>query len=218
MLARRVTGVPLEQVVGWAEFCGLRILVDPGVFVPRRRTECLVREAVALASMASTRPVVVDLCCGTGAVGAAVCATLPASDLHAVDIDPSAVACARRNLPPDRVHEGDLFAPLPEGLRGRVTLLLVNAPYVPSDALPLMPGEARDHEPRIALDGGGDGLAVHRRVLAEAGAWLAPDGHLLVETSQHQAGSALQLFARAGLRPWRVDCDDLDVSVVIGSP
>lgn len=215
MVARRVAGHPLEQVVGWAEFCGLRILLDPGVFVPRRRTEHLVRQAIGLAP---ARPVVVDLCCGSGAVGAAVSAARPGSDLYAVDIDAAAVRCARRNLPAGQVFEGDLFAPLPVRLRGRVDLLLVNAPYVPSDALPLMPAEARDHEPRVSLDGGGDGLDVHRRVLAEAARWLAPHGHLLIETSAHQAETAGSLFARAGLRPHQVHCDDLEVTVLIGTP
>jgi release factor glutamine methyltransferase len=218
MVTRRVAGHPLEQVVGWAEFCGQRVRVDPGVFVPRRRTEHLVRQAVALAAPISSGPLVVDLCCGSGAVGAAVSAAVPGTDLYAADIDPAAVACARRNLPGRRVFEGDLFAPLPPGLRGRVDLLLVNAPYVPTDALPLMPAEARDHEPRTALDGGGDGLDVHRRVLAEAPTWLAPDGHLLVETSRRQSGTARDLFARAGLRSWQVDCDEPEVSVVIGTP
>src|SRR3954454_12922854 len=108
MVDRRVAGVPLEVIVGWAEFCGLRILVDPGVFVPRRRTEVVVREAVALARPGA---VVVDLCCGTGAVGAAIHAGVDDVELHASNIEPAAVRCARRNVEPvgGQVHEGDLF-------------------------------------------------------------------------------------------------------------
>jgi len=119
MVDRRAAGVPLEHVLGWAEFCGLRIAVDPGVFVPRRRTEFLARQAAALAR---PRAVVVDLCCGSGAVGAALAAALDRVELYAVDIDPAAVRCARRNLAGagGQVYEGDLYQPLPATLRGRV--------------------------------------------------------------------------------------------------
>src|SRR5439155_23291808 len=95
MLDRRVAGLPLELVLGWAEFRGLRIAVEPGVFVPRRRTEFLVQRAVELAP---PRPVVVDLCCGSGAIGAALAAVLDLAGLHAADVDPAAVGCARRNI------------------------------------------------------------------------------------------------------------------------
>ena len=166
MVGQRVSGRPLEQVLGWAEFCGLRIVVEPGVFVPRRRTEFLVDQAAALAG---PNPVVVDLCCGSGAVGAALVDRLTgAVELCASDIDPAAVHCARRNLPHHEVFEGDLYAALPTALEGRIDLLVVNAPYVPTDAIRLMPPEARDHEPAVALDGGPDGMDIHRRVAAEA--------------------------------------------------
>lgn len=213
MLARRVAGEPLEHVLGWAEFRGLRIAVDPGVFVPRRRTEFLVHHAAALAAPGS---VVVDLCCGSGAVGAAVAAAVSGVDLHAVDIDPAAVACARRNVR-GRVYEGDLYDPLPETLRGRVDILVANAPYVPTEAIVLMPPEARDHEPHHALDGGADGLAVQRRVSAAAGAWLAPGGHLLIETSEQQAGCTAETFERDGLMPRVVSAEELGATVVIGT-
>src|SRR5215471_6877902 len=131
MVDRRAAGLPLEHVVGWAEFCGLRIVVTPGVFVPRRRTEFLVRQAIALAQ---ARPVVVDLCCGSGAVGAALAAALDPVELHAADVDPAAVACARRNLAAagGRVYQGDLYEPLPAALHGRVDLLAANVPYIPT--------------------------------------------------------------------------------------
>jgi release factor glutamine methyltransferase len=95
MVGRRVAGLPLEQVLGWAEFCGLRIAVEEGVFVPRRRTALLVREAVTLDVGGA---VVVDLCCGTGAVGLALAALLDCVELHAVDVDAAAVRCAQRNI------------------------------------------------------------------------------------------------------------------------
>ncbi len=161
---------------------------------------------------------VVDLCCGCGAVGAALAAALGEVELHAVDIDPAAVQCARRNLEAagGRVYEGDLDEPLPATLQGRVDLLVVNAPYVPTDALGLMPSEARDHEPRVALDGGADGLDVLRRVVAAAPRWLAPDGHLLVETSEHQARQLVATFARHELRPQVAQAEGLGAVVVIG--
>ena len=215
MVDRRVAGLPLEQVLGWAEFCGLRIAVEPGVCVPRSRTEFLVGQAAALAR---PRAGVVDLCCGSGAAGAALVAALDQIELHAVDIDPAAVRCARRNLAAGgRVYEGDLYEPLPAALRGGVDLLVANAPYVPTDAIGLLPREARMHEPRVALDGGADGLDVLRRVSATARLWLAPGGHLLVEASEDQAPKAVEAAGRGGLIPRVASSDEMDATVVIAT-
>ncbi len=220
MVEQRVSGQPLEYILGWAEFCGLRIAVDPGVFVPRQRTAFLVDEAVSLARSSSTGPpfVVVDLCCGSGAIGVAVLSALDRVELHSADVDPAAERCARRNVEPvgGHVYRGDLFQPLPAELRGRVDLLLVNAPYVPTGAIDLMPPEARDYEARVALDGGADGLDVHRRVAAAATDWLAPGGHLLIETSEQQAPVAADILARSGLIARIAGSDELDATVVIG--
>ncbi|MGI8331646.1 putative protein N(5)-glutamine methyltransferase [Actinomadura scrupuli] len=232
MVDRRAAGLPLEHVLGWADFCGLRMAVDPGVFVPRRRTEFLVRQATALARQATgptgaatgqaldgPRPVVVDLCCGSGAMGAALAAALGRIDLHAVDIDPAAVRCARRNLAVagGQVHEGDLYEPLPATLRGRVDVLVASAPYVPTEAIRLLPAEARLHEPRAALDGGADGLDVVRRVTAGAPLWLAPGGRLLVETSENQAARTAEAVARHGLIPRVAASGEFRATVVIGT-
>ncbi len=233
LLRRRLAGVPLEHLLGWAEFCGLRVRVADGVFVPRRRTELLVREARGIVrdevaadpadprplrhGLSGSRPVVVDLCCGSGAVGAAIAAALPEAEVYAADVDATAVACARLNLPADRVFLGDLYAALPGTLRGRVDLLAVNAPYVPSDALATMPAEARDHEPRPALDGGPDGLDVHRRVAAGASGWLAPGGSLLLETSARQAAGTVSACAAGGLTPRVVRDDALEATVVVAT-
>jgi release factor glutamine methyltransferase len=218
MVRRRAEGLPLEHVLGWAEFCGLRISVGPGVFVPRRRTEFLVERAAALAPR-RTRPVVVDLCCGSGAVGAALAAVLGDVELHAADVDPAAVRCARRNVAAagGRVHAGDLFAALPAGLRGRVDVLAANVPYVPSDEVALLPAEARDHEPRAALDGGADGLDVLRRVATAAGAWLAPGGLLLTETSERQAAAAAAVLTAAGLTARRWTSEEPYATVITGA-
>jgi release factor glutamine methyltransferase len=196
LTARREAGEPLEQLVGWVEFCGLRLAVAPGVFVPRQRTALLVDQVVALVRPGS---VVVDLGCGVGAIAAAVLARVPGVEVYAVDVDPGAVACARRNLPPERVFEGDLYDALPADLRERVDVVVANAPYVPTGAIALMPREARDHEHPVALDGGPDGLAVQRRVVAGAPAWLRPAGHVLVETGRTQLEGTSAALRAAGL-------------------
>jgi release factor glutamine methyltransferase len=211
LVRRRESGEPLEQVVGWAEFCGRRITVEPTVFVPRRRTELLVREALRRAPDAR---LAVDLCCGSGAVAAILAERLPAVEVHAADVDPAAVRCARRNLDPGHVHQGDLFTALPPGLAGRIDLLVANAPYVPTAAIAHMPAEARDHEAKVALDGGRDGLDLHRRIAAGAGSWLAPGGWLLIETSEEQAERTAACAAAEGLRPEVVRCAELDATAV----
>jgi release factor glutamine methyltransferase len=216
LVDRRVTGLPLEHLLGWAEFCGLRIAVDPGVFVPRRRSALLVKEAAALARPGA---VVVDLCCGTGAVGVAIAAVVGDVELHAADIDPAALPCARRNVAivGGQVYEGDLYAPLPASLHGRVDVLVANAPYVPTGAIGMMPPEARDHEARVALDGGADGLDVQRRVAAGAVRWLRKGGHLLIETSKDQSMLTAAAFAEGGLTPRVATSDELDATVVVGT-
>ncbi|MER0481843.1 putative protein N(5)-glutamine methyltransferase [Streptomyces sp. Edi2] len=223
MVERRTFGLPLEHVVGWAEFHGRRIIVDPGVFVPRRRTEFLVDQAIGLGLRTAERTgrptVVVDLCCGSGAVGAVLATALHRVELYAADIEPASVHCARRNITDagGRVYEGDLFDALPAGLRGRIDILVANVPYVPTEEVGLLPPEAREFEPLVALDGGADGLDVLRRVTAAAPQWLAAGGHLLVETSEHQAPRAVEAFTRNGLLPRVADSDELYATVVIGT-
>jgi release factor glutamine methyltransferase len=218
LLARRVSGEPLEHVLGWASFAGLRLAVEPGVFVPRHRTELLVGEALAVCRGTRGRPVLLDLCCGAGAIGAAVASSLRSVELYAADVEPAAVRCARRNLEPfgAQVFEGDLFAPLPLSLRGRVDVLTANVPYVPGEAIALMPTDARDHEPRRALDGGSDGLDVLRRVAAEAVRWLVPGGTLLSECGVRQSRMATAVLSAAGLTATREEFPDDDTCVVRG--
>jgi release factor glutamine methyltransferase len=216
MLERRVSGFPLEQVVGWADFCGQRIHISPSVFVPRRRTEFLARLASALAFPGA---VVVDMCCGSGAVGTAVARSIGPLVLHAADVDPAAVLCARANLEPlgGTVHQGDLFDPLPSTLRLQVDLVVANAPYVPSGSVGLMPPEARLHEPLVALDGGADGLDIQRRLAAEAPRWLVPHGKLLLETSDRQAEATAEILEGCGFAAVIESCVELDATVVVGT-
>jgi release factor glutamine methyltransferase len=218
MVARRVEGEPLEYILGWVDFAGVRVSIEPGVFVPRRRTEFLVHEAVS--RLPPGRIIAVDLCCGSGAIGLALAsAALGPIELHATDIDPVAVGCARRNLAPigGQVHEGDLFAGLPAPLCGRVNILVANVPYVPTPAMALLPPEARLHEPRAALDGGPDGLNVFRRVVAGTPDWLAPGGHLLVEVGEEQASPAVAALAEAGLTARVARRKEYAATVVIGT-
>jgi release factor glutamine methyltransferase len=227
LVGRRAAGEPLEHVLGRAEFRGLHVQVDPGVFVPRWRSEHLAGQAAAAARAAVAAPVpgrpavLVDLCCGTGALALAVAHEVPGLEVHACDVDPAAVACARRNLadvgpPPAQVHGGDLDAALPPDLAGRVGVLVANVPYVPTSALATLPAEARLHERRVALDGGADGLDVVRRVAALAPRWLAPGGVVLVETTDGQAAASAAAFAAAGLTASVVRSDEHEVCAVLG--
>lgn len=223
LVAQRVSGTPLEYLLGWAEFHGLRVAVAPGVFVPRQRSTFLVETAADLARARKRHLVVVDLCCGSGALGLALATLLAAEHtpvtLAAADIDPVAVDCARRNLTPigAPVYQGDLFEPLPEELHGCIDILLANTPYVPSGKIAQMPPEARDHEPRTALDGGPDGLDIFRRVAADARTWLAPGGHLLIESSAAQAPIALEVLAEQGLAGRVAESEEDYATVVIGT-
>jgi release factor glutamine methyltransferase len=215
MVSKRVAGLPLEHVLGWAEFCGLRIAIEPGVFVPRVRTEFLIEQAAALTP---PRAVAVDLCCGSGAMGVALAAAVPLAQLHAVDIDPVAAACATGNVASrGTVYLGDLYEPLPVSLRGGVDIVIANVPYVPSGDVPLLPAEARLHEARTALDGGADGLDVLRRVAAGAPGWCKRGGHLLIETSERQAPLAAAAFAQHGLHPRLANSAELGCTVIIGT-
>jgi release factor glutamine methyltransferase len=216
MVELRVRGLPLEHVIGYADFCGLPISVDVGVFVPRQRTVFLVRQAVA-----HSRPgdIVVDLCCGSGAAGAALATALGRIELYSVDIDSVAVQCANRNISAFGGHvlEGDLYEALPHLIKGRVDILVSNAPYVPTEAIKWLPQEARIYEAKVALDGGKDGLDIQRRIAEEAPLWLAAGGHLLIETSERQAPQTVEIFASHGLITKVTRDDELDATVVIGT-
>jgi release factor glutamine methyltransferase len=214
LVSRRVSGEPLESVLGWVEFLGRRLVVAPGVFVPRRRTELLARLTVDRAGRAAGLPVVVEMCCGVAPVAAALEATH--AEVHACDVSATALDCARSNSPSATLHRGDLYDALPAHLAGRVAVLAANAPYVPSDRVADMPPEARDHEPRVALDGGADGVDLHRRLAADAGHWLVPGGVLLVETSREQPGLTTGAMAASGLATSVETDDDIGGCVAVG--
>lgn len=209
LVERRVAGEPLETILGWVLFAGRRLVVRPGVFVPRRRTELLARVAAAHCGPGS---VLLELCCGVGPVAASVYA----GEIHLADLDPDALSCARANVPHGHTHLSDLYGALPADLRQRIDVVAANAPYVPTDHIALMPPEAREHEQRMALDGGVDGVDLHRRIAAEAPEWLAPGGVLMIETSPAQAHLTAQAMHGAGLVTEVVTDEEIGGCVMLG--
>ena len=179
LVDRRILGEPLEHLVGFVEFCGERWDLQPGVFIPRQRSEFLVEQAARFES-----GLILDLCCGCGALSRSLQRRI-AGTIVAADISAEALASARANNI-RRTYQGDLFDALPTSYLGRFAIILANAPYVPTVAIADMPRESRDYEPRVAVDGGDDGMQVQRRILREAGDWLEPGGRLLTETSEQQ--------------------------------
>ncbi len=200
LVERRADGVPLEVLVGYADFAGVRVRVAAGVFLPRPRSSLLARTAVARAAAAAAPAVVADVCCGTGALAAVVASRLPDARVVACDLDPAAVVCARDNGATYgfEVAAGDLCAALPRELRGRVDVMVANVPHVPTGELPLMPRDTRAHEPALAHDGGPDGLAVLTRLAGQAPDWLAAGGVLLVELADRQVEDATSALVGRG--------------------
>ena len=201
MVTSRAAGEPLQYVIGWAPFGRLRLRVGPGVFVPRPETEGLADRAATRLRAAGPSPVAVDVCAGSGAIACFLAAEVPGARVLATELDPGALAWARGNTERYGVEllAGDLDAPLPPELAGRVDVLCANVPYVPTGAIATLPTDVRDHEPRLALDGGPDGLDVLRRLAPRAEHWLAPGGALLCEIGEDQAEAAAALLAAAGL-------------------
>jgi release factor glutamine methyltransferase len=221
-LKRRAKGEPLEYIVGWAEFCTLRIPLCSGVFVPRRRSEflaeCTIQLARAAATHGGSRPVrVLDMCCGSGAIGLAVAVGIGDVELLAADDSPVAVGCARDNLARvgGCVYQGDLFAALPQSGLHSLDLIVANAPYVPTAEIQRLPAEARLYEPTSTLDGGPDGTSVQQRILESAAEWLRPPGIVLIETAEEMAENGQRIAVEAGFTAEIRFCSDLDATVLI---
>lgn len=203
LVARRLDGEPLAWITGWVSFCDLRIRVDPGVFVPRPHTQALARRAGALVPAAG---VAVDLCTGTGAVAAVLSAAHPRATVIGTDVDPAAVACARRNGV--RALRGDLDGPLPSSIRGRVDVMTAVVPYVPTDEMPFLPRDVLANEPRHALDGGRRGTTQLVRAAEAAGRWLRPGGRVLLELGGDQSDEMARSLDRLGFSDISVHRDE----------
>jgi release factor glutamine methyltransferase len=182
LIGRRLTGEPLGWIVGRVSFCGLEIRVDPGVYVPRWQSEPLARRAVERLPATGAA---IDLCTGTGAIAKTLATGRPGARVVASDIDERAVACAAANGV--EVYRGDLFAPLPHTLEGRVDVVAGVVPYVPTPALPLLQRDTFAFESPLSYDGGQDGTDILRRVLRDSPRFLRRGGALLLELGGRQA-------------------------------
>ena len=202
LIERRAAREPLQYLIGWEEFHGVRLALTPDVLVPRPETEGLVAWAIELLAD-RPQPVVADLGTGSGAIACAVARAVPRAEVLAVEQSSGALAVASRNVRElglsgrVRLLAGDLFAPL-GSLLGSLDLVVSNPPYLPSAVIPSLPPEVSRHEPRAALDGGPDGLAVIRRLVQGAPAMLRPRGWLLMEIGEEQAGPIASLMAAEG--------------------
>ena len=202
LIARRLLGEPLAWITGWVRFSGLRIRVDPGVFVPRPHTEALARRAVALLPPLG---IAVDLCTGSGAVAAVLGSERPRAAVVATDIDPLAVACTFRNGV--RALAGDLDEPLRPSWLERFDVMTAVVPYVPGEELHLLPSDVLANEPRLALDGGHRGTTVLLRTAEVAARWLRPGGSVLLELGGDQAEEVATKLADVGISKIRVHRD-----------
>jgi release factor glutamine methyltransferase len=204
---RREQGEPLAWITGAAEFCGRPVAVAAGVYVPRRQSETLAYRAGALLAAREAGAVAADLCTGAGAIPVHLKAAAPRAAVVAVDVDPLAAACARRNGVATAV--GDLGRPLRSGC---LDVLTAVAPYVPTEALAFLPADVRRFEPRRSLDGGADGLDVVRRIVGDAGRLLRPGGWLLLELGGEQDVQLAATLGEAGFGPatsWADEDGDL---------
>ncbi|OLF18691.1 peptide chain release factor N(5)-glutamine methyltransferase [Actinophytocola xanthii] len=201
LVTRRAQRVPLQHLTGGAPFGPITVEVGPGVFVPRPETELLVEWGLA-ALRGVVAPLVVDLCTGSGALALALASARPDATVHAVELDASALAWARRNADrraaagdtPIVLHAGDVADPnLLAELEGRVDLLVCNPPYVPAGTV--VPPEVAKHDPARAVFGGPDGLEVIRQVVGCAARLLRPGGALAVEHDDTQGESVPALLS-----------------------
>lgn len=203
MRERRLSGEPLAWVTGKASFCGLEIRVDPGVYVPRWQSEPLARRAAELLPAAG---VAVDLCTGSGALAAVMNAGRPAAKVVATEIATAAVRCARRNG--IAVYQGDLDLPLPAALARCVDVMTGVLPYVPTDAMHLLPRDVRHFEPQLALDGGAAGLTMLTRAVQRSPHWLKRGGWLLLEVGGDQISPLTRVMGDSGFDGVTVVEDD----------
>ncbi len=203
LVARRLTGEPLAWITGTVTFCGVEVRVAQGVYVPRWHSEALAERAAALLPAGGAA---VDLCTGTGAVACVLREARPGARVVGTDLDPAAVACARSNGV--EAYAGDLFGPVPGELRGRVDLVVGIVPYVPTPGLEYLQRDTLTFESPRAYDGGPDGMALVRRAVREAVAFLRPGGTILLELGADQPDLLAADLAGAGYSPAGVLADE----------
>ncbi len=201
LLQRRASGEPVQYILGSADFMGLRFQVDRSVLIPRQDTETLV-EAALIAVRGMDAPEVLDLCAGSGCIGLSIKSLAPDARVTLADISREALEVARRNMRALGVeaalHHGDLFRAVG---RRRFDIIVSNPPYIPQDELPGLQREVR-FEPRLALDGGPDGLDFYRRIAMDAPRHLNPGGAVYLEVGQGEAPAVLEMLRGS------VDCAD----------
>lgn len=220
LVERRATGEPLAYIVGWIEYADLRMRVGRGAFVPRATSEFLATQA-ARRLRGRKSPVAVDLATGIGPVALAVARKLRRAEVHGADINPVAIRWARTNARELRLrnasfHTGDLFAPLPRRLRGRVDVVTMHPPYVPNGEVRDLPDEIRRFEPRTSLtDRSADGLGLVRRTVDESCEWLRPGGWLLFEVAPSSSNPIRAMLRDAGYTDVRSTTGELKHTRVI---
>lgn len=203
LVSRRTTGEPIAWLVGAIDFCGVRISVLPGVYVPRWQTEPMARRAAALLPPGG---VAVDLCTGAGSLAAVMAAAVPTARVLATELDPVAARCARANGL--GVLEGSLDDPLPRELEQGVDVMAAVVPYVPTGSIRLLPRDVQAFEPRLALDGGTEGVDVLSDVVGRSTRWLRPGGWLLLELGGDQAEPVGGLMRAVGFEAVDVMADE----------
>lgn len=216
LVRRRSEREPLQHILGSTSFCGYEMAVNRDVLIPRPETELLAELACRLlpspsTSTSTSAPAVLDFGTGTGCMAIVIAARSPAAEVHALDVSERALEVARRNAERHglagriRFHHGDGFGALPGDLR--FDLVVSNPPYIARAEIETLEPEVRDHDPRLALDGGADGLDFYRRLASEAGRWLRPEGRLGLELGDGQRPAVAGLLEQAGWEVLQVEKD-----------
>jgi release factor glutamine methyltransferase len=212
LVKRRGDREPLQHILGSTSFCGLEVAVSRDALIPRPETELLAERAIEFLSTLNTQPsTILDFGTGSGCLAVTIAVKCARATVHALDISESALKLSRQNADRHRVsdkiqfHLGDGFAALPA--KAKFDVIVSNPPYIPSAEIDVLQAEVRDHDPRVALDGGADGLDFYRRLATEGARWLQPHGRLMVELGDGQGTAARGLFTTAD---WTVEAVEKD--------
>lgn len=206
LIDRRAEGEPLQYIVGEQEFMGLSFNVNEAVLIPRQDTETLVETALSFAKNKKGSISILDMCCGSGAIAISMAYFLPKSKLTACDISEAALNVARSNAKKNGVEkkinfiESDLYMPVQKKkpMKDKFDMILCNPPYIPSDVIPTLQREIKDHEPVAALDGGEDGLDFYRKMVTDSAVHLKKGGYILFEIGHDQADEVTALLEEEG--------------------